>query len=316
MLNALKPYLENHFVLACSGGVDSMVLADQLVKTLPNPQMQIELVYIDHNQRTIKERKKDFDVVLNFALTHALICVKVDLKIPKKSSEDLMRKKRYEILTKFAAQNGSILLTAHHKDDVLESILFRLMRGSHPETIQSIAAIQEFEIPKTKKKVMLIRPLLEMSKKEIYQYAKKAKLEWTEDSTNQSNQYARNRIRNELIPLLEQIRSNASHQIYDFFQILIRQNQKRAHLTKQVDLNEPSGLEVKKMNFIDLKRSIDRELGENSQRTTKAHWENLRRQIELRHATKNGGGPQKSLQFPGGYQIEFKGNRLFWKQSQ
>lgn len=311
MFKILKPYLQNHFVLACSGGVDSMVLAKLLTEIMPDPSKQLHLVYIDHGQRTKKEILKDWNIVLSFSEKHKIHASKFKLNLKKNASENVMRKKRYEILAKIAAKNNSILLTAHHEDDVLESILLKIMRGAHPDSLDSILENQIIEIQKNK--IHLIRPLLNLSKNEIIKIAKTKKLKWSEDKTNKSSKYSRNRVRNELIPLMNEIRDNASGQMKEFFLSIIRQNQKRAHITKQVDLNEPNGLEVKNTNFWELKRSIDRELGEASQRTTKAHWENLKRQIELRHATKNGGGPLKSLQFPGGYQLEFKGNRLFWK---
>ena len=311
-MRELKDYLTENFTLACSGGVDSMYLADELVRTLPDATKQLQLVYVNHAQRKKSAIEKDWKVITVFAEKFHIRAGKINLKIKKQASEAEMRKKRYDVLIENALKNQAILLTAHHQDDDLETVLFRLMRGSHPDSIQGISKMKWMKAGKNEK-ILLIRPLFMYSKEKIIKEARARKLKWSEDHTNQSKRYTRNQIRHDLIPLLDQICPNATGHILDFFRTIIRQNENQAHFIEKTDPKLSKGVEVKKMSFEQLKRYIDEELGESAQRTTKAHWENLRRQIELRHATKNGGGPRKSLQFPGGFEVYFEGNQLFWR---
>ncbi|MBI3635887.1 MAG: hypothetical protein HY216_06670, partial [Candidatus Rokubacteria bacterium] len=109
----------------------------------------------------------------------------------------------------------------------------------------------------------------------------------------------------------------ASAHILQFFSTLARENQARAPKKSQAKkiaerLLSQEGYSAAKSDFASLKAAIDRLMDEHSHRTTRAHWETLKRQLAARAKTKRGGGPEKSVQFPGGYCLSLRGDRLFW----
>ena len=103
------------------------------------------------------------------------------------------------------ASSSSYLLTAHHQNDVLETMLLNLSKGT------GIAGLHGIQVKSKLASYFsgtIIRPILFAQKEEILLYAKKNKLKWREDSSNKSNKYQRNLIRNEVIPLLKKINPN------------------------------------------------------------------------------------------------------------
>ncbi|MBI2606616.1 MAG: hypothetical protein HYW49_11120, partial [Deltaproteobacteria bacterium] len=148
---------------------------------------------------------------------------------------------------------------------------------------------------------------------------------WREDATNRSPKFARNRVRHELVPLLDSIRAGASRNALAFFEELLkkspgsdgRADEKEAARIDELAsrLRSSEGIAASAPAFLSLKTALDGLLGEDASRTTKAHWESLKRQLALRRSTRNGGGPKKVLQFPGGKALTFEGNRLFWDRA-
>jgi tRNA(Ile)-lysidine synthase len=200
-------------LIAVSGGLDSICLAYGLLSALnlkreprktsskidtllnnfidSHKLKEVELAYIDHSQRddteldieVIKELAKKFPVRLHIA----------KLNLPKDSSEDTLRKARYEDLNKIMSKNNlDKLITAHHADDVIETAVINLKRGTGPKGLSSLRHHQDG----------IWRPFLSklndgqiVTKEDLKQYAEENNLSWYEDSTNQSSKYLRNRIR-------------------------------------------------------------------------------------------------------------------------
>ena len=117
------------------------------------------------------------------------------LNLSENSSEEEMRDLRYKELENWF-QEGDVILTAHHKDDQIETILFRLFRGT---SIKGLAGIPSI---KKDNRFTIIRPLLDMDKNKILQFAKKRELNWIEDSSNIDNHFSRNFIRNRILPII------------------------------------------------------------------------------------------------------------------
>lgn len=167
----LTSKLPKKFYLACSGGVDSMVLMNLFVKG----KKDFKVIHFDHNteygqkaRKFVEEICRQYEIRL------------VTYKYPrKKSSELLWSQWRNSIMQVVNAP----VLTAHHLNDSLESFL---MRGS----------------PISYKKGNILRPLINCPKKAILQYAQHNKLVWLDDPSNMDSSYRRNKIRNELIPLM------------------------------------------------------------------------------------------------------------------
>jgi len=187
---------EQPFLLACSGGVDSVVLT-HLLKDL---KFQFELAHCNFKLRG-KESEQDAEFVSRLAQELSL---KIHVKdfntckyaiTNKLSIQEAARQLRYtwfkEILGK---RKLHFVVTAHHADDVLETFLINLTRGSGLEGLTGIPARTPW----------IRRPLLEFSGAEIRSYAKEAGLHWREDASNTEEKYLRNRLRQKVIPDLKQ----------------------------------------------------------------------------------------------------------------
>jgi tRNA(Ile)-lysidine synthetase-like protein len=180
-------------LLAVSTGVDSMVLL-HLVEKL---NVTIGVIHIDHQLRP--ESKIEAEFLQSYCKSHHLpLYTKVWEQPAEKNVEAEARKVRYNFFEAVMKQEKyDLLLTAHHGDDQLETLLMRLTRGGSFTGHSGIVRKQSFGTG------VLLRPLLDFSKEEIYSYAEKEQVIYFEDATNQSLDYFRNRIRNNVIPELK-----------------------------------------------------------------------------------------------------------------
>lgn len=168
------------YIVAVSGGVDSMVLLDLLRQ---KPEVELVVAHFDHGIRSdsIKDRK----LVQKTAARHSLPFVYGTGKLGGDTSEAVARKARYDFLDRTKREYGAAaVITAHHQDDVLETAAINLLRGTNRRGLSSL-----------KSDSTIVRPLLAYSKSDLKSYAKKHKVEWLEDSTNASDAYLRNVIR-------------------------------------------------------------------------------------------------------------------------
>jgi len=180
------------YVLAVSGGVDSVVLLDMFVKNrflisqslFPDPQ--IIVAHFDHGIRD--DSHKDAEFVESLAKKYGLTFISKREELGKNASEEKARDQRYAFLRSVAKKHDAELVTAHHADDVIESVAINLLRGTGWRGL----AVLDSDV---------IRPLTEMNKSEILAYAKKHKLKWREDYTNETDDYLRNRMRRKLASL-------------------------------------------------------------------------------------------------------------------
>lgn len=183
--------LGSTFIVAVSGGVDSMVLLD-LVRTIT--QYSFIVVSIDHSIR--EDSTQDIEMVRKVAKKSRLkffsekAGVPTLAKLERKGLEETARDTRYSILQKYKKKyKTASIITAHHQDDQLETILFHLIRGSDVHGVVGMEKLNQQGI---------FRPLLEISKEEIIKYAKARQLSWREDSTNADTTFSRNFIRHHL----------------------------------------------------------------------------------------------------------------------
>jgi tRNA(Ile)-lysidine synthase len=192
--------LKERFILCCSGGVDSVVLL-HLFKSMTtdfvvahcNYNLRKDISNMDEQfvkdlceKENLKFYSKSFDTL------------KIKKKL-KKSTQVVARELRYEFFEDLSKKNNiNYILTAHHMNDSMESFFINLSRGSGIDGL--------IGIPENNGKIL--RPFINFEKKEILEYAKKNKIKWREDSSNQSNIYLRNKIRNELVPLLNSLEGN------------------------------------------------------------------------------------------------------------
>jgi tRNA(Ile)-lysidine synthase len=187
----------DHVLVAVSGGVDSMVLLHLLRESRVTLGIQLTAAHYDHAMRP--DSAADAQWVAGICRAWG-----VPLETERSSAalygEAAARHARYAFLERSARRvRATRIATAHHADDQIETVLFRLLRGTG---LRGLAGI-----PLRRGKI--IRPLLRYYKRELEQYAQEHGLSFREDATNRSDEYARNRIRRALIPVLETIRADA-----------------------------------------------------------------------------------------------------------
>ena len=179
---SLKP---GKYVVAVSGGVDSMVLLDLLKD---QPHLKLIVAHYDHGIRP--DSAKDRQLVQDVAAAYHLPMVFENGKLGSTASEATARQARYEFLERTRQTHSArAILTAHHQDDVLETAIINLIRGTGRRGLTALSS-----------QPLIIRPLLHVSKADIRAYAEKQQLKWHEDSTNQDEKYLRNYIRRNWLP--------------------------------------------------------------------------------------------------------------------
>lgn len=201
IINNLKETIKDQKVLlACSTGVDSMVLLDLLLKA--TVKENITVVHINHQKREQSTIEEEF--IKDFSKSQNITCFVHHLPHYDGSNfQEWARKKRYEYFYEDAKlTNSTVILLAHHADDNFETIIMRLLRSS---SIEGYAGIRKEKMHRC---FLIYRPLLDVSKASIYEYANESRIKFFEDSSNQENDYTRNRIRHYVIPKLKEENSN------------------------------------------------------------------------------------------------------------
>ncbi|MBD2041552.1 tRNA lysidine(34) synthetase TilS [Microcoleus sp. FACHB-672] len=183
-------------LIAVSGGQDSLCLAQLLLDLQPKWGWQLGIAHCDHRWRPDSEANADY--VQQLAATWQLpFHRQVAEEIPK--SEAAARHWRYQVLSIIAIQNQyQYILTGHTASDRAETLLYNLIRGAGADGLQALTWKRPLDAG-----VQLVRPLLEVTRIQTGLFCQEAGLEIWEDSTNQDRHYARNRIRNELLPYLQ-----------------------------------------------------------------------------------------------------------------
>ncbi len=205
MLKTLKkhidsqlPFLNNSkLLIAVSGGVDSVVLTHLCHKL----NLNIALAHCNFNLRG-DESNEDEDFVIQLAdtLNLEVFVESFDTQLfaesQKVSIQMAARELRYNWFEELATQlSFDYILTAHHTDDNIETFLINLGRGSG---LDGLIGIPE-------QNNIIVRPLLNFSRDQLVVFAKTNHIKWREDSSNESNKYMRNKIRNEVLPILKEI---------------------------------------------------------------------------------------------------------------
>jgi len=180
LVKQLKP---GRYVIAVSGGVDSVSLLDIISK-----QKDVELIVAHLNHGMRDDSKLDQKLVGDLSKQYGLKYETKTLALGSNASEQLARDARYKFLFSVMRDNDALaIITAHHSDDVIETSIFNLLRGTGRKGVTSLRSSER-----------LIRPFLNVSKDEIKRYATKHNLVWREDSTNADLKYSRNQIRDRL----------------------------------------------------------------------------------------------------------------------
>lgn len=184
--------------VAVSGGLDSMVLLDVLVRTERWHGGVLEVATVDHGQRP--DSAGDAAFVAAAAQGYGLRSHVRAVDLPPNASEDQAREARYSALD---ALGDGVVALAHHERDQAETMLLQLLRGAGLRGLSGMG----FRVGRR------ARPLLDVPHDDLVSYAAENHLSWREDATNADPRFLRNRVRAEVLPLLESLRPGATHAI-------------------------------------------------------------------------------------------------------
>ena len=207
MLNQVRKTIAAHamlnrgdrLVVAVSGGPDSVALLRLLVLLTDEFQLHLTTAHLNHGLRKGEaDEEEAFVRRLSEGMGIACICKRVDVRAlsekQRRSLEEIGREERYRFLDETAGKCGAAkIAVGHHRDDQAETVLLHLLRGCGPEGLRGILPVREGRI---------IRPLLEVGRSEILAFLGSEGLSFMTDSSNANPRFLRNRVRNELIPLL------------------------------------------------------------------------------------------------------------------
>lgn len=184
---AIKAVPAGRYIVAVSGGVDSMVLLDCLRK---RPELRIIVAHVNHGIRV--DAALDMRLVEAFCRSHNITYAAQVLHLGGQASEHEARTARYKFLRKcLNKHDANAIITAHHQDDLIETVLINLLRGT------GWRGLAPFKDNPT-----MLRPLVSIPKSMLRQYAADNAISYREDSTNSDQRYLRNYVRITVIPMI------------------------------------------------------------------------------------------------------------------
>ena len=212
-------------ILALSGGIDSMVLADMLLKA----KADFVIAHCNFHLRG-EESDGDEQFVREYAEKNGLTCYVKQFDTlryaedHKLSIEMAARELRYAWFEELRQQlNYDYIAVAHHADDQLETFFINLLRGAGIRGLKGMQKVNGH----------VIRPLLDSSREDIRQYAVEHDLKWREDHTNAETQFLRNKIRHELLPVIDRISKEGRASILKSINHLASENELYRELVKE-----------------------------------------------------------------------------------
>ncbi len=212
MRQEVKNFLTIHnlmgktLVLGYSAGVDSTVLLHILSKI---KGLKLVAAHLNHNWRG-QEAKKDQEFARKFCEDLNVEFYTQTLKNNVKKTETTAREERYKFFEKCALKyKAQGILLAHNLDDNLETLIYRIAKGTGLEGLKSIPAVRG----------NIYRPMLDITRDEIEKYAKNHKLKFREDSSNLDTKYKRNFIRRKVLPLFEEINPTYKNSLHNLIKV-------------------------------------------------------------------------------------------------
>jgi tRNA(Ile)-lysidine synthase len=185
----------DRIIISLSGGIDSMSLYLLLHDFKEKIDIKLHLVHFHHGLREESDQEAQFLKDLANKTHTPITIIKTDQFKNKKGMQNLARIWRYENLESKLDELGfNKIATAHQLDDLIESQIWRILRGGSLFTLNAI----QLHMPP------YIRPLLKISKPELKNYLENRNQKWCEDLSNLEDNYTRNKIRNQIIPLLKE----------------------------------------------------------------------------------------------------------------
>lgn len=240
------------YVIAVSGGVDSVVLLDMLMSDRADTPEEVRLLrgatiivaHFDHGIRS--DSHEDLEFVKDLAEHYDAPFEFAEGNLGEGTSEAVARESRYAFLRNVAEKHSATIVTAHHQDDVLETAIINLMRGTNRRGLTALMSTDE-----------IVRPLLQVPKLHIIEYARRHNLAWSEDSTNTDQRYLRNYVRHSILSRANDLQKQA----------LLAQIARLRELNAQIDAElqeyfeqEPAFPELSRERFFTLPTEVAREV--------------------------------------------------------
>ena len=235
--------MKNTYIIAVSGGVDSVVLLHKLISVKP-PSVEYVVAHFDHGIR--ENSAKDAEFVKQLAEKYNVPFISKRVEMGLGASEDAARVLRYEFLFECVAKHKAEgLITAHHQDDVLETMILNILRGSGPRGLIGYS------------RSGIIRPFIRKTKQELSQYAQDHKLSWREDETNNDVRYLRNNIRQNIMP---KISKSDRNKLLDIRERMIEIYSEIDNLAKKTLVQTMKKKELVKARFVVLPLVVQKEV--------------------------------------------------------
>lgn len=272
MLNEIKNFLVENIkdlnkktlAVAYSGGIDSQTALNIIYKLKKELDFNLIIIHLNYNLRG-EESKEDELFARNIAKKYNLNIYIKEIKegsYDKKNIQNEARKDRYEFFEELYNKNiFDYLIIAHNRDDFVETIIYRMIKGAGADIYNCLK----------KKNNYILRPMLDFYRTDIENYARENNLEYREDSSNKKNKYARNKIRNLIIPMLETINKKSKDNIIKFSKRIYFENaflrKKTNNIYKKIliDKNSINIEKIKDLNKIFLNRIIVKFLSESGE---------------------------------------------------
>lgn len=248
------------YVVAVSGGVDSMVLLQLLMQASyqlsakgsqlsGKKRSKINLIVAHFNHGMRLDSALDRQLVQEAARQYGLQFVYDEGRLGSGASEEAARKARYKFLrTVQQTANASAIITAHHWDDALETAIINMIRGTNRRGLSALRS-----------KSGLLRPFVddEITKAQIVEYAQQHNIQWNEDSTNIDTRYLRNYVRMVLLPRFDGL---AKQELSDLVRRAGNLNDQIDQLIGEILATQPMSNQIDRLHFIGLPHAIAREV--------------------------------------------------------
>lgn len=235
------------YLVAFSGGYDSMCLLDALSKICKN---RIIAIHLNHNWRSVESDLEEQNCIQ--------FCKKIDIefyseKLPDdiQKTETIARNARYDFFERCAKKyNSKIIFTAHNKNDNIETIIYRIAHGTGISGLQGINAKRE----------IYYRPLLDIERYEIEKYCIENNLTPNFDSSNNDNIHKRNLIRSNIIPLLKDINPKAMDNINTLTQLAKEETEIINEYTNFILNKISESNKIKTAEFVNLSEPLQKQI--------------------------------------------------------
>ena len=218
-LNNKIEFSNSYVIAAISGGPDSMALLDILIRLRDKYNFKIVCAHVNHNVRKESDSEKEFleDYCKNKNVIFEYMKIE---KYDKDNFHNQSRNIRYKFFESLIKKyNSKYLFTAHHGDDLIETILMRITRGSN------LSGYSGFQTISKRDKYLVVRPLIFMTKEQLLNYDIENNIPYVIDKSNEKDCYTRNRYRKYILPFLKQENNNIHKKYIEFSNELYKYEQ-------------------------------------------------------------------------------------------